>query len=38
MNLDIVDQFEEYGGPLNCVTVKQDGSSTRKHLVDTFFS
>ena len=33
MNLDPLDRFEEHKGPLNDVIVRQDGSSTRKHLV-----
>ena len=38
MNLDQLDRFDEHEGPLNNVIVRQDGSSTRKRLVDTFFS
>ena len=38
MNLDPLDRFDEHEGPLNNVIVRQDGSSTRKRLVDTFFS
>ncbi len=38
MNLDPLDRFAEHEGPLNDVVLRQEGSSTREHLVDTFFS